>query len=405
MKPADDDARVQELDVLRVQAALAAPRVTTMRSPRMTPIATSTPNMWIGMPPSEQVSRTGARRSRGSSATRAALRLRACAAPARCRAGRRRGSWSGPSGPTRRAGSPAPAPRALSAANSSGCTKRATGRCLRRRAQVLAERQDVDADLAQLAQHRAHLVELLAEAEHEAGLGDRAARLGVARGSRTSARSSPARAPGATGAAPSPGCARTRRGRRPSTVSTAPVSPLKSPASTSSTMLGRCAACTARIVAAQCAAPPSGRSSRSTQVMTVCRRPSSPSIVATCSGSSGSGGSGRPVGHVAELAGARADAAQDHDGQRLAVPALADVRAGRALADGVQPQLGDALLEIEEDLAARHLHPDPVGLRLELRARVGAAPAASARPARTRSLRDRVSTILSDITSLNLPDQ
>ena len=77
--------------------------------------------------------------------------------------------------------------------------------------------------------------------------------------------------------------------------------------------------------------------------------------------------------HVAELARAGADAAQDHDGQRAAVPALADVRARGALADGVQPELGDALLEVEEDLAARHLHANPVGLGLELRALGGRA--------------------------------
>ena len=66
-----------------------------------------------------------------------------------------------------------------------------------------------------------------------------------------------------------------------------------------------------------------------------------------------------PGGHVAELARPRADAAQDHDGQRLAVPALADVGAGRALADRVQPQFLNPLLEVEEDLARRQLHADP----------------------------------------------
>ena len=84
------------------------------------------------------------------------------------------------------------------------------------------------------------------------------------------------------------------------------------------------------MVAAQWAAPPSFRSSRSTQVMTVWRRPSSASMVATRSGSSGSAGSGAAGGDVAELARSGADAAQDHDGQRLPVPALADVGAGRA---------------------------------------------------------------------------
>ena len=69
---------------------------------------------------------------------------------------------------------------ALSAANSSGWHEARDGEVLARRPQVLAEREDVDADLAQLAQHGAHLVELFAEAEHEARLRDGAARLRVA---------------------------------------------------------------------------------------------------------------------------------------------------------------------------------------------------------------------------------
>src|SRR4029079_2419550 len=83
------------------------------------------------------------------------------------------------------------------------------------------------------------------------------------------------------------------------------------------------------------------------------------------------GGQRPSGGDVPELARPRADTAQDHDGQRLAVPAFPDVGAGGALADSVQAQLGHTLLEVEEDLAGGHLHPDPGRLRLELGARVG----------------------------------
>ena len=121
-----------------------------------------------------------------------------------------------------------------------------------------------------------------------------APRFARARGSRSCAGSSPGRGPGATAAARSRGCARTRRGRRRARCRRAPVLPLKSPARTSSVILGH-AALTARIVSAQCAAPKSARSSRSTHVITVCSSASSPSISATRRGSSGSGGSGRPV--------------------------------------------------------------------------------------------------------------
>src|SRR5262245_8530812 len=66
-----------------------------------------------------------------------------------------------------------------------------------------------------------------------------------------------------------------------------------------------------------------------------------------------------PRGDVTELATAGADAAQDHDRERLPVPALADVRTRGAFADGVQPELVNALAKIEEDLACGHLHPNP----------------------------------------------
>jgi hypothetical protein len=69
-------------------------------------------------------------------------------------------------------------------------------------------------------------------------------------------------------------------------------------------------------------------------------------------------------GHVAKLTRTRADAAEDHDGQRPPVPALADVGARRALAHRVEAQLGHALAQVEEHLAGGHLHADPGGLGL-----------------------------------------
>ena len=47
----------------------------------------------------------------------------------------------------------------------------------------------------------------------------------------------------------------------------------------------------------------------------------------------------QPRAHVAERAGARAGVAHDHQRRVLLGPALADVRAARLLADGVQPPL------------------------------------------------------------------
>src|SRR6185436_9975632 len=50
---------------------------------------------------------------------------------------------------------------------------------LARGSQVLPQGEDVDADLAGLAQHRADLVQLLTQAQHQPGLGDGTAPLGV----------------------------------------------------------------------------------------------------------------------------------------------------------------------------------------------------------------------------------
>ncbi len=50
-------------------------------------------------------------------------------------------------------------------------------------------------------------------------------------------------------------------------------------------------------------------------------------------------GLGLALGHSAEAAAARAQIAEHHEGCGLLVPALADVRAVRALADGVEVQI------------------------------------------------------------------
>jgi hypothetical protein len=57
---------------------------------------------------------------------------------------------------------------------------------------------------------------------------------------------------------------------------------------------------------------------------------------------------------VAEAAGAGADVAQDHDGERAVVPTLADVGAARALADGVEAEL--------LELAVISRYPSPPGI-------------------------------------------
>ena len=112
------------------------------------------------------------------------------------------------------------------------------------------------------------------------------------------------------------------------------------------------------------------RSSRSTQVMTVCRSPSSASIVATRSRLVGIGGQRPPGRHVAELTGAGADVAQDHDGQRLRGSSTrrcwGRTRSRRRCA---APARATRRLRSKKVSPGRHLHPDPVGLGREPLAR------------------------------------
>ena len=74
------------------------------------------------------------------------------------------------------------------------------------------------------------------------------------------------------------------------------------------------------------------------------------------------GGQRAAGGDVAEPARPRADVAEDHDRQRAAVPALADVRAARALAHGVQLELLDHRAQLEERRLGRQRGPDPLGV-------------------------------------------
>ncbi len=63
----------------------------------------------------------------------------------------------------------------------------------------------------------------------------------------------------------------------------------------------------------------------------------------------------------AEAARARADVAQDHERGRAGSPALAHVRAARALADGVQVVGLDDLGDLPERLAVGELDAEPLG--------------------------------------------
>ena len=78
----------------------------------------------------------------------------------------------------------------------------------------------------------------------------------------------------------------------------------------------------------------------------------------------GIGRLGPAVGDVAERAAPRAEVAEDHERRRALAEALADVRAGRLFADGVELRLAQDLLDLVEPRArAGRLDADPVGLR------------------------------------------
>ncbi len=78
-----------------------------------------------------------------------------------------------PAGRFRRAGIPSRSRGAFRSANSSSVDVAHDRQMLRRRPQILAERQDVDVARAQIAHHGQHFVDGLAQAEHQSGLGRR----------------------------------------------------------------------------------------------------------------------------------------------------------------------------------------------------------------------------------------
>ena len=120
----------------------------------------------------------------------------------------------------------------------------------------------------------------------------------------------------------------------------------------------------ARITSAKCCAPPSDRSSRSTDVMTTWERPSEPPPRQHFSGSSTVERAGQAGLDVAERTGAGAGIAHDHEGGVLLLPALADIRTARFLANRVQAALAHDPARLGIAGRGRRLDANPVGLAL-----------------------------------------
>ena len=123
---------------------------------------------------------------------------------------------------------------------------------------------------------------------------------------------------------------------------------------------------TARMQSTKCCAPPSRRSSRSTLVITTYLSVSAAIVSREVARLLGIQRERPAVRHVAERAAARAQVAHDHEGGGAVAEALADVRAGRFLAHGVQLLLAQDLLDLGEALAAAGAHADPLGLAQRL---------------------------------------
>ncbi len=123
------------------------------------------------------------------------------------------------------------------------------------------------------------------------------------------------------------------------------------------------AACADRaMTAAKCAAPPSARSSRSTEVTTTWRQAQLRRRVGDARRLVGVERAGQARGDVAECAGAGADPAHDHEGGVLLLPAFADVRAARLLADGGELMLAHERMGRRIARRSRRLGADPGGL-------------------------------------------
>ena len=98
--------------------------------------------------------------------------------------------------------------------------------------------------------------------------------------------------------------------------------------------------------------------------------------------------------HVAEAAAARAGVAEDHERRGAALPALADVRAGGLLADGVQVLLLDHRRQVAVLRAARGGDLEPRRLALAERPDLGAEHLQHVHPARVRARAGDVSAFL-----------
>ena len=81
---------------------------------------------------------------------------------------------------------------------------------------------------------------------------------------------------------------------------------------------------------------------------------------------------GERLGRVdrTESAGTRAPVSRDHHGRGATAPALPTIRALGALADRVEPEIGDHRLGREEDGIGRQADFDPVWLALLMESRV-----------------------------------
>ncbi len=230
------------------------------------------------------------------------------------------------------------------------------GKMIHGRTQILAEREDVDVDRAQVVHGLRDLFVRFAEAEHEARLGEhfRVVLLRVLEHAQRSARSSHAdRAPdGVRRRTVSTFCANTSRPES-TTVSTSASTPWKSGVSASTAVCG--------------AALLDG-----TDAVRVVLRAAVGQIVPIHGGQhhvlelhelDGAGHVLRffgvePAVRVAgvdraEAAGARTDGAHQHDGAGTGVPALPDVGALGLFADGGQAVLPNHVLDGREPLATR----------------------------------------------------
>ena len=102
----------------------------------------------------------------------------------------------------------------------------------------------------------------------------------------------------------------------------------------------------ARIVSANSSAPPSLRSSRLTLVMTAYRQPQCCASFGYTPGFIVIGLEGSAFLNGAESAAPRTHIAENHERGRPAIPAFADIRAGSALADCMQFEVGDKLFQL-----------------------------------------------------------